>query len=62
MLLQSLNEVECGFPQQSIGLQRVVAPYFEVHLCVRCYIPARSETHDMRNNLMEAFQSGLQTE
>lgn len=32
VLLQRLHQVDRGFAQKSVGLQRVVAPYFKVHL------------------------------
>lgn len=44
MLLQDLSQVQSGFSQEGIGPQRVVAPDFEIQLCVGCYIPGNS-TH-----------------
>lgn len=32
VLLERLHQVDRGFAQKSVGLQRVVAPYFKVHL------------------------------
>lgn len=53
MLLQGLCQVQHGFAQQSVCFQGVVTPYFEIHLCARCYIPNRSRTH--KQNMILLF-------
>lgn len=42
MVFQGSSEVQRGFAQQSICFQGVVAPNFEIHLCVWSYIPRES--------------------
>lgn len=54
MLLQDLSQVQGGFSQESVGLQGVVAPHFEIQLCVTCYIP-RNSTHAHTHTQLEVW-------